>query len=166
MYVADTGVDAMHPELNGRVADGFCPVSGERPTTDAGGHGTHVAGVVASQAYGVAKAATVVPVKVFRDASKVASMADMIEGVNWVMARRAQHKRPTVLSMSLGAESGYYAGEKALQKAEQAGVVVVAAAGNGGGSACEVWACGVWGCGAVCHPRLSPGDGAWGRGAL
>ena len=64
VYVADSGVDASHPYLRGRVAYGYSAIPGESATRDGHTHGTHVAGIVASKIYGVAKSAMVVPVKV------------------------------------------------------------------------------------------------------
>src|SRR3954447_22082338 len=42
--VVDTGVQASHTDLTGRVATGYNAVNGGTDTTDAAGHGTHVAG--------------------------------------------------------------------------------------------------------------------------
>ncbi len=69
--VVDTGVQATHPDLGGRVATGFNTVSNTTDTTDTTGHGTHVAGIIAATkdngqgVAGVAPDATIVPLKVF-----------------------------------------------------------------------------------------------------
>lgn len=63
-YLIDTGVRSSHVELEGRVIDGFNAYP-DSDFNDNYGHGTHTAGTIASRAYGVAKKATVVSVKVF-----------------------------------------------------------------------------------------------------
>ncbi|HEV8116363.1 MAG TPA: S8 family serine peptidase, partial [Acidimicrobiales bacterium] len=64
-YVIDTGTRADLPEFQGRVTTGYNVFTGKSDTGDCNGHGTHVAGIVASVSYGVAKNATIVPVKAF-----------------------------------------------------------------------------------------------------
>ena len=67
-------------------------------------------------------------------------MAGLLHAINWVITRRVYHRRPTVLSMSLGSRSnGYYAGERVLQKAWRAGVIMVVAAGNARTDGCTYW---------------------------
>ena len=88
VYVVDTGVDAKHPEFEGRVTAGYSTIEGENATEDTNAHGTHVAGIIASRTYGVAKAATVVPVKVFPAEGGGASRVDIVEGINWVISQR------------------------------------------------------------------------------
>ncbi len=65
--VLDTGVDATHPALAGRLLPGFdfvdydtLPAEGSNPNAVAYGHGTHVAGLVAL----VAPAAQIMPLRV------------------------------------------------------------------------------------------------------
>ena len=58
VYVIDTGIDATHPDFEGRAIAGPSFVFGEfrEPTsnnTDFHGHGTHCAGTIASKTYGV-----------------------------------------------------------------------------------------------------------------
>ncbi len=48
--VIDTGVDANHPDLKGRVINGFDFVNNDKIPNDDNGHGTHVAGIIAARA--------------------------------------------------------------------------------------------------------------------
>src|SRR4051812_12461756 len=57
-YVLDTGIRAGHRQLGGRVTPGFTAVHDGRGTGDCYGHGTHVAGIIGSKRYGVAKRVT------------------------------------------------------------------------------------------------------------
>ena len=48
--VVDTGIDAAHPDLAGRIGSGWDFVSGDSTPQDGNGHGTHVSGIVAADA--------------------------------------------------------------------------------------------------------------------
>ena len=61
-YILDTGLNAAHTEFEGR-AKYLTRFSGESDE-DGVGHGTHVAGIIGSKAYGVAKKAKLFSVKV------------------------------------------------------------------------------------------------------
>jgi subtilisin family serine protease len=65
VYVIDSGVRATHGDLAGRVAAGFGAIADGHGTDDCNGHGTAVASLAAGTVYGVAKSATVHPVRVF-----------------------------------------------------------------------------------------------------
>lgn len=62
-YVVDTGLLTTHVEFGNRGFLAYNAVPSSTPEDNVG-HGTHVAGTIASQTYGVAKEATVVSVKV------------------------------------------------------------------------------------------------------
>lgn len=66
-YILDSGVNANHVELRGKVRSGqnFAGDRGELDTTDCSGHGTHIAATIAGQTVGVAKGATIIPVRVY-----------------------------------------------------------------------------------------------------
>ena len=63
-YVIDTGLRTSHVEFEGRGVLGYNAFPGSE-FVDNHGHGTHTAGTIGSRAYGVAKKATLVSVKVF-----------------------------------------------------------------------------------------------------
>src|SRR5213592_4150847 len=63
VYVVDTGIFAGHLDFGVRVAEGFNAMADNGGTADCNGHGTHVAGVIGGATYGVAKSATLVPVR-------------------------------------------------------------------------------------------------------
>jgi subtilisin family serine protease len=68
VYVLDTGVLTTHTEFTGRIGQGVDCTSGtcltDVPITDGNGHGTHTSGTAVGTCYGVAKEATLHPVKV------------------------------------------------------------------------------------------------------
>jgi hypothetical protein len=78
-------------------------------------------------------------VKVFSDRGGGASSADIVEGINWVIARERFSGASVALSMSLGMASSFYAGDQALLRAAQANIIPVVAAGNDGRDACGYW---------------------------
>ena len=139
MYIIDTGIRRSHSEFapaSTRVATGyFTPGLGS--TDDGCGHGTHVAGIAAGATYGVAKAARIIPVRVFPGGSQAICNAgttvdDVVAGVNWVTSNHTG-ANTAVANMSLGATRGYSASLEAAVLALYAdGVSVVVAAGNDG----------------------------------
>jgi len=130
-YIIDTGIVPADPEFTGRVSSGFSAIDDGRGTDDCNGHGTHVAGTVGSETWGVAKDVDLVAVRVLGcDGS--GSTAGVIAGMDWV-ASNAVH--PSVANMSLG---GTYsaATNDAVQRMTDAGITVAVAAGNSSLPAC------------------------------
>ena len=99
-YVVDTGVLASHSEFTGRVTAGWSAVADGRGSGDCNGHGTHVAGTVAGSTYGVAKSATIVPVRVL-DCTGSGYNSDVVAGLDWIAANHAAGT-PAVVNLSLG----------------------------------------------------------------
>ncbi|CAP61944.1 uncharacterized protein PODANS_5_1630 [Podospora anserina S mat+] len=129
VYVLDSGIRTTHVEFEGRAVWGANFIAGS-PNTDEYGHGTHVAGTIASKTYGVAKKATVVAVKVL-DKNGSGTMSGLISGLNWVVnnAKARGIAKKAVINISLG--GGYTASVNAAVKgATDAGLTVVVSAGN------------------------------------
>jgi subtilisin family serine protease len=132
-YVVDTGIRTAHGELSGRTASGYTAISDGRGTDDCNGHGTHVAGTVGGTTYGVAKAATLVPVRVL-GCTGSGSTSGIIAGMDWV-ANNAP--RPSVVNMSLGGGASTTL-DAAVDRLVARGIPVVVAAGNENQNACNV----------------------------
>lgn len=130
VYIVDTGVNAADPDFTGRIVPGYDAVDGTTDgTTDCHGHGTHVAGTAAGTEFGIAKAATIVPVRVL-GCTGSGSYSGIIAALDWVIANNPAGVRG-VVSMSLG--GGYSAAlNTEIDKLVAAGIPAVVAAGNDG----------------------------------
>ena len=139
IYIIDTGIRRNHSEFapaSTRVAAGYySPSLGS--TDDGCGHGTHVAGIAAGATYGVAKAARIIPVRVFPGGSQSicaagTTVSAVVAGVNWVASNHTG-ANTAVANMSLGATNGYsQILDDAIVALKNDGVLVVVAAGNDG----------------------------------
>ena len=135
-YIVDSGIDITHSEFGGRAIWGHS--AGTLPEEDDNAHGTHCAGTVGSDSYGLAKNVTLVAVKVLNRAGS-GSTGDIVEGLNWVTTDhndRGTDSR-SVINMSLGGTGSNAAMEAALLACINAGVIGVVAAGNSGADACN-----------------------------
>lgn len=124
--VLDSGIDAAHPGLEGRVAAARDFVDATGDTSDAMWHGTAVAGVIAAGQGSVCPECTIVSAKVL-GAQGTGTDDEIAQGLLWAVARGA---RVVNLSMTGTAEAPSL--RDAIRTATREGVVVVAAAGNGG----------------------------------
>ena len=132
VYVVDSGVRPTHSDLVGRVASGYAGVADGMGTQDCSGHGTHVAGIVAGTTYGVAKAATVVPVRVL-DCLGTGSTSGIVAGLDWIVGVNAG--APAVVNISIGGPPSTVL-DDAVRRLIAAGITVVVAAGNSAYNAC------------------------------
>ncbi|MGH9184679.1 MAG: S8 family serine peptidase, partial [Acidimicrobiales bacterium] len=98
-YVIDTGIQFNHPDFGGRAVSGFDAIDGG-PADDCNGHGTHVAGTIGGTAYGVAKQATLVGVRVL-NCQGSGTTSQVVAGINWSIQDH-QAGQPAVSNMSLG----------------------------------------------------------------
>jgi subtilisin family serine protease len=130
-YVIDTGILASHSEFGGRVLSGFSSISGG--TSDCNGHGTHVAGTIGAATFGVAKAVSLVPVRVL-DCNGSGTVSGVIAGIDWVSSQATGGLR--VANMSLGGVASS-AIDTAVNALIGKGVTVVVAAGNNSADACN-----------------------------
>lgn len=131
VYVVDTGVAIGHPDFGGRIGDGADFAGDGHGVADCEGHGTHVAGTIASRRFGVAKQAIIHPVRVL-GCDGYGTTASIIDGLSWV----ADHARPgSVVNLSLGGDYDKLLND-AVERLSALGVTVVVAAGNDGADAC------------------------------
>ncbi|MET7380126.1 S8 family peptidase [Streptomyces sp. NPDC005526] len=130
VHVIDAGVRITHRDFGGRAGYGWDFVGHDPAAGDGNGHGTHVAGIVAGTAHGVAKRARVVAVRVLGD-DGTGTMSRVIAGIDWV-TRHA--RKPAVADLSLG---GPYDAQldAAVRASIRSGVTYTVAAGNGGRAA-------------------------------
>ena len=127
--VVDSGIDASHPALKGRVAAGFDFVEDDADAQDEQGHGTHVAGIVAAPqsgfpVAGVAPGARVVPLRVL-DGTGSGSTSDVVAAFDW-----AGKKQMRVVNASLGGSTFSQAEHDVI--AQHPDTLFVVAAGNDG----------------------------------
>jgi len=136
--VVDTGVDASHPFLAGRIAPGgrdfidddndpreernFIDDDGDGRVDGDYGHGTFVASLVLA----VAPDALVLPVRVLDDEG-FGTASSVAAGIVWAVDMGAD-----IVNFSIDMPVESEAVKKAIEFARDRGVIVVGAAGNGG----------------------------------
>ncbi|MGV3523667.1 MAG: S8 family serine peptidase [Candidatus Sericytochromatia bacterium] len=153
--VIDTGVDTDHPDLKGRLVDGYDAFS-QKSGPGAGDvsslnyvmssykHGTHVAGVIAAETNngkgiaGVAPSAKVMPIKIFPDLTDMIKsiiappdnagqtiISILADGIVWATDNGAD-----VINMSLAVTEDSATLRRAVEYALEHNVSVIVAAGN------------------------------------
>jgi len=142
VYVVDTGIKISHPDFEGRASTDYNAVSGENGL-DCNGHGTHVAGIIGSAEYGVAKKSRLHSVKVFGCTGDSGDSA-IADGLFWILKNG---QRPGVVSMSFGGPLPEGGGLISLRRLETTtlfvqallteGFTCVIAAGNSASDACD-----------------------------
>ena len=149
--ILDSGI-APHPDLAGRIVASVDFTSGGSgagivPPADPGGHGTHVAGLVAGDgtasggAYtGVAPGANLVDVRVI-SATGSTTISTLIGGMQWVLAHRSDYNI-RIVNLSAGAPVTVSYTDDPLATAVEvlvfAGLTVVVSAGNEGPKASSI----------------------------
>jgi hypothetical protein len=150
--VLDSGIDLTHPDLREAVVVQQCFVTGGCPpfslneginAQDDHGHGTHVAGVIASRGAvsspGFAREAELIAVKVC-DSNNNGSVSDVLAGLDWVYENLAT-LQVKIVNLSIGSDQlfgpdecdlGQPAMARAIRALVDAGVTVFAGSGNRG----------------------------------
>lgn len=130
--VIDSGVDLHHPDLQGRLrADGYNFGDGNASPQDALGHGTFVAGLIAAHCgngldgCGLAPMAKILPIKINPGYLNDFKASSVVQAIDYALARGAR-----VLNLSLSIAEESKAVSDTIQRAIDAGAIVVVAAGN------------------------------------
>ncbi|UED86778.1 S8 family peptidase [Streptomyces profundus] len=123
VYVVGTGIRYTHQDFGGRAQPGYDAGGGDG--SDENGHGTHLAGTVGGASHGVAKASTLVSVKVL-DAGGAGSVAGVVGGIDWLTENA---DGPAVAALSIGGAPSE-ALDAAVRASIAAGVTYAVAAGN------------------------------------
>lgn len=129
-YIIDSGVDATHPDFGGRASFDYNAIGGQNK--DCNGHGTHVAGTVGSNSYGVAKGVRVHGVKIL-NCSGGGKTSATIKGVDWVTGHAL---KPAVANTSWNWTYDATLAT-ALTNMINSGVFLATSAGNTGSDSCD-----------------------------
>ncbi|SES88416.1 S-layer homology domain-containing protein [Oceanobacillus limi] len=129
--VIDTGIQADHPDLNGKILPGYDFYNNDSDPEDDNGHGTFISGIIAANINetgmaGMTKQAKVLPIKVGNYSGEMLS-SNIIEGIYYAIDQGVD-----VINMSYGGLSRNFLEEAALEEAYNQGIVLVAASGNDG----------------------------------
>ncbi|XP_071477017.1 extracellular serine proteinase-like [Diadema antillarum] len=130
VYILDSGITPNNAYFGGRAVVGTDTVGGQNGI-DCDGHGTHVAGTIGADSYGIARAATLYGVRVL-DCSGQGTLTQLLDGLEWV---RQNARKPAIVSMSL-TSLGSGSVDSAVNDVYNDGITVVAAAGNDEANAC------------------------------
>lgn len=126
--VVDSGINK-HPDIKKNIKGEFNAIEPGKPATDYYGHGTHVAGIIASRdnkvgVVGVSPDTSLYAVKVL-DANGSGYLSDLTEGIEWCINNNIQ-----IINLSLEVQNDSTILKESVKRALDAGIVVVSAAGN------------------------------------
>ncbi|MDL4842508.1 S8 family serine peptidase [Aquibacillus rhizosphaerae] len=131
--VLDSGIYKEHEDLKDVVIKQYNAESPKYPVTDSLGHGTAIAGVIASNdnkfgIKGMSQNVEIIDIKVINDEGKV-SVEAVIKGLAY-----AVKKEVDIISMSFGFKEENIVLEDSIKEATQNEIILVAAAGNNFGT--------------------------------
>ncbi|PCJ15087.1 MAG: hypothetical protein COB02_18380 [Candidatus Cloacimonadota bacterium] len=141
--ILDTGIDAEHPDLKGKVVAWKDWAGDSETPKDAHGHGTHCAGTIAGgdasgKNIGVAPEVELVIGRIFGD-SGGATLSGILGAMNWITdpdSNADTDDAPRIVSNSWGGRQGSMQSEKAMWNIiktwRSLNMVPVFAAGNSG----------------------------------
>jgi type VII secretion-associated serine protease mycosin len=128
--VLDTGIDASHPDLAGKLVPGYDFLNDDAIPEDNSGHGTHNSGIIGaatSNAVGVAGVAwncRIMPVKVL-NSNGTGPESVIARGIMFAADQGAQ-----IINMSFGSPTSSRVLSDAVRYAYNKGALLVAGAGN------------------------------------
>ena len=131
VYVVDTGARFTHNEFSGRIRPGYDVYN--QGALDCNGHGTHVAGTLAGNTYGVAPKASIIAIRVL-GCDGEGTISGVVAGIEWAIVDHTNS--PAVMNLSFNADKSASL-ESAVDRAFADGISVVVAAGNSSIDACK-----------------------------
>lgn len=129
-YVVDSGINPDHVEFSGRAKIAWDAFGGDG--RDCNGHGTHVAGTIGSDKYGVAKGVNLVSLRAL-DCTGYGSWSGIISALDWIGGNASG---PSVVNMSIGGGLSSSVND-AVTRLTQKNITVVVSAGNSNTDACN-----------------------------
>ena len=126
--IIDTGIDLNHPDLDGQIIGGYDFVDNDEMPEDINGHGTQVAGIIASNGNlkGIAPNSKILMYKVSEDGESVPSNL-IIKAIEKSIEDGAD-----IINISLGINQTNTKIDQVVNKAIKNNIFVVTAAGNFG----------------------------------
>jgi len=126
--IIDTGIDLNHPDLEGQIIGGYDFVDNDEIPEDTNGHGTQVAGIIASNGNlkGISPNSKILMYKVSEDGESVPSHL-IIKAIEKSIEDSAD-----IINISLGINQTNTKIDQAVNKAIRNNIFVVTAAGNFG----------------------------------
>ena len=126
--IIDTGIDLNHPDLEGQIIGGYDFVDNDEIPEDTNGHGTQVAGIIASNGNlkGIAPNSKILMYKVSEDGESVPSHL-IIKAIEKSIDDNAD-----IINISLGINQTNTKIDQVVNKAVKNNIFVVTAAGNFG----------------------------------
>jgi len=131
-YVLDTGIYTANNDFGGRATFLANFDTTDNSNNDLLGHGTHVAGILGSTTYGVAKKTQLYSVKVCNQYGDC-NLSNIIAGIQFAVQDYQSRICPNggIINMSFGApDANYQSINQAVAVAVNAGIFVAVAAGN------------------------------------
>jgi len=126
--IIDTGIDLNHPDLEGQIIGGYDFVDNDEIPEDTNGHGTQVAGIIASNGNlkGIAPNSKILMYKVSEDGESVPSHL-IIKAI-----KKSIEDNADIINISLGINQTNTKIDQVVNKAVKNNIFVVTAAGNFG----------------------------------
>ena len=134
VVVADTGVDYTHPDLKGIWKGGEDFINNDLDPMDDAGHGTHVSGTIAAAddaqgVVGIAPSIRLWGLKIL-NSEGTGSNDKLVKALDWVISKKKDLGGNWVINLSLGHAGISVSERNAVNRALDAGIVIVAASGN------------------------------------
>ena len=130
-YILDTGIAANHVDFSGRASWFYTASDITDGNEDGNGHGTHMAGIVGGDKYGVAQDVTLHSVKVLNNQG-LGSLAGLIEAISYITDN---HQSPAVATIGFSIEDSV-ALNNVIDTAVTAGISFAVPSGDDSQDAC------------------------------